>query len=188
MIAQILKIDNNASKEGRGGKSYKGVAVTYQPPPYKDQQKDPTTRFLFKDSDIVKQFKASGLREGDWAEIKFDDSKWKNPESFAPAPAPNTTSNSAVRKNVTSNISNDQTQMRIARAVAIKEALGVMKFMAENKGYTATSLKEHDFVIAELLKTARALEPYLTLTDEPDEVEDDIFEGDDFEQEDFEND
>lgn len=188
MIAQILKIENNAVKEGRGGKNYKGVAVTYQPPPYKGQQKDPTTRFLFDKSDIVKQFKASGLKEGDWAEIKFDDSKWKNPESFTPSSAPNATTGASVRQNVTSNISSDQTQVRIARAVAIKEAMGVMKFMADNNGYTATNLKKHEFVIEELLKTARALEPYLTLTDKVEEVEDDDFEGEDFEQEDFEND
>lgn len=77
MIAQVLKIELNAKKEGNGGKSYSGIAVTYQPPAYKGQEKPPTTRFLFGNSDVAKQFKSSGVSEGDWVDIAFDNTKWK---------------------------------------------------------------------------------------------------------------
>jgi hypothetical protein len=184
MIAQILNIELNATKEGAGGKSYSGLAVTYQPPEYKGKVKDPSTRFMFGNSDVVKQFKSSGLEVGDWADIKFDESKWKNPESFTKTGAPAQDgggANAAPKpKNVSTNITVDQSvwdakDKRIARAVAIKEATQLVALMAGNGGYTTTNIKKREFLVEEMLATAKALEPYLTLAETPEEVMKDLY-------------
>lgn len=191
MIAQILNIDMNATKEGAGGKVYKGVAVTYQPPPYKDQVKDPTTRFLFGNSDVVKQFKASGLVVGDWAEITFDTSKWKNPESFVKSNPPQEQAPARQAQQSQGNANNSQ-QESIARAVATKEAVNIVHAIMVAGGYTQANVKKREYIVEEVLATARKLEPFLMFQDEDDEsVYKDLYgdgEGeDDLPQEDYDD-
>jgi hypothetical protein len=189
MIAQILNIEFNIDKEFAGGKTYSGFAVTYQPPEYKGQQKEPTTRFMFSGSDIEKQFKGSGIEIGDWADIKFDDTKWKNPESFTKTGAPNQGA-APKPKNVSANIPDkvdqsvwDAKDKKIGRATATKRASELVAMMVANGGYTVANLKKREFLTQEILAAARDFEPYLTLNDVEEEVMKDLYpEGDNLPQ------
>ena len=53
MICQLKSINLNATKRSAAGKNLTGVEVTYQAKPYKGQEKEPTTRFLFADNAVA---------------------------------------------------------------------------------------------------------------------------------------
>lgn len=193
MQTEILNIELNAKKEGRGGKAYKGIAVTYQPPEYQGKVKDPVTRFLFDKSEAFDSFKKAGLKVGDWVEITFDESKFKNPLTFTKIdkPAPQEEKKKQYSGGGGGYKKNDpDTEKRIARAVAIKEAVNIVAMMVNAEGYTKTNVKNRAFLVEEILNTARGLEPFLTLDDDnEDAVLEDLY-GDEIEggdQEEFED-
>lgn len=160
MKATFLGCDFNVERSG-----YKGANMTYQPDPYKGQAKEPVTRFVIGKSPIIEELK--GVKAGDRVEIKFDDTKWKNPVSITAiheeAPASRVTGNTGNSAKFGNQ--DPDTQVRIARSVAIKEASNLVCTMIAHGGFPATAVKKSDVLVSEILRIAEAFEPYLCLQD-----------------------
>ena len=180
MIAQLKVINLNAKMKSKSGKSFSGVEVTYQPQPYKGEVKEPVTRFLFSNNPVAKGLQ--GFKAGDWAEIKFDTDQYRTPLSIDKASEPGASKTSTA----TFAPRDDTTNLRIARAVAIKEATVLALAMAAGDAFPKTKIKSKEFMAQQVLEIAQLYEPYLTLTEQSDELEMPEIGEDDFDQEGFE--
>jgi hypothetical protein len=137
-----------------GGKDYSGHNFTYTPPPYNGQVKDPVTRFVFGNGDFAKQLK--GIEVGDYVELTFDNSKFKNPESI---------------KKISTSYNGDARQESIVRQSALKQAINLMDILKGTGAYTAANLKKKDYVVQQVVEIAQAFEPYLFAQIDVEEVE-----------------
>lgn len=147
---------------------YKGYEYTVKPEPYKGQEKPETTRFVLGNSPIVPMLQ--GMVAGDIVKIEFDDTRWKNPIAMTKLAKQEAPKEARINSNTTAPTqktygNNDpETQLRIARSVAIKEACNLVIALAD-KSYTAANLKKIDFMASECLRIASMFETYVNLKD-----------------------
>jgi hypothetical protein len=174
---QVTGLQLNIKEKFANGKTYDGHKLTYQPQPYQGKTKDPVEKFLFGNSDIGKQLVAAGIQAGDWVEITFEkNGKYSNPVAIAKASAPAPSAVSPNRSPVSSGGGDYQRDdspdkaARIARAVALDKAQSLIAILAANGGYTAANLKKREYVVEEVLRTARELLPFLNGTETVDGV------------------
>jgi hypothetical protein len=189
MIAKLLSINLNAKKRSEGGKTYTGVEVTYQGQPYKGQEKEPTTRFLFSNNPVAEAL--ASYKPGQMVEIKFDTDKWKTPISIsladdaAPKSSPSSSGSSSGGGRYGQQ--DESTQKRIARSVAIKESTILVMEMMKQGAFAASKTKSYEFLAQQVLEVAKIYEPYLNCTDAPDVVDKPVISAEDFEQDGFDD-
>jgi hypothetical protein len=189
MIAQLKMINLNAKMTAKSGKTFSGVEVTYQAQPTaKYGEKPPTTRFLFNDNPVARGLQ--NMKSGDWVEIKFDNDQFKTPLSIEtitdPSSSPSTAS-SPKSGGSTWGKKDEGTEKRIARAVAIKEATQLVLAMVTAGSFPKTKAAQKEFLAQQVLEVAVQYEPYLTLSEQSDDLEKPEMGDDDFEQEGFED-
>lgn len=163
MKAQFISLV--AASKGK----YKGFEFTYQGEPFKGQEKDPVTRFVFGNQDFVGTLK--DCAKGDWLELSFEKKgQYTNLVAVAKIQAPSGASLPA--KEFKGRQDDPETQLRIARSVALKAAVDFV-------GGLAAKDKTFDNV----MEWAKGFEVYLTLQDADDldmsECPTNPFDGDD---------
>jgi hypothetical protein len=130
------------------------------------------------------------FKSGDWVDIKFDSDQFKTPLSISPTTAPSGEPASATppKSNAGGWGKKDEgTEKRIARAVAIKEATQIVLAMITAGSFPKTKAAQKEFLAQQVLEVAQQYEPYLTLTEESEELEKPDMGSEGFEQEDFES-
>lgn len=159
MIATITNLKLNTSQTFGNGKTYDGHLVTYQPPPWKGQAKDPVEKFIFKNADVAADILK--LSVGDRVDIQFEtNGKFKNPVSFKPATS-TVPQEKAPQKYQATSSGGGERDDAISRAVAIKEASTIVGSLIAGGGYTAANVKKREFIVQEVVQTARELLPFL---------------------------
>jgi len=176
MAYKIISVKLDTTKI-LGGNEYKVHLVTYQGPPYQGKVKDPVTRHIFTNSDVAKE--VVGLAPGMLVEVEFDDTKYKNPIHFTVMSNSQPTAteeplpweDKGAAKPRKGGFSSPSTDERIARAVALKEAAVSVGNLMNNGGYTAANLKKREFIIEQIIQTAREFLPFLKDTETLDMVD-----------------
>lgn len=183
MKAQLLEVNLNAKKTSGAGKELTGISLKYQPAPYKGQVKDPTERFIFTNNPIAPALKNGDVKVGDWVEIGFDQSKFKNPESIKKSspPAPDTP---PAKKS--GGYNDEATQLRIARSVAFK---GATELIAAGYGESKKTSK-NEVLAEEVIALSKTFEAYLNMQEVDSTIESSISDvksegGGEYEQESF---
>lgn len=157
MKAQILGIQLNIKEKFANGKTYDGHKLTYKPEPYAGKEKDPVEKFVFGNSDFAKYVQKAQV--GDWVEIVFEkNGKYSNPVSMSTI-APPVEGERPTRASGSSQ--NTTTDERIARAVALKEASVLVGTLVGQGAYTAANLKKREYMVEQIIQTAREFLPFL---------------------------
>jgi len=183
--AQITAIELNVQEKFANGKSYKGHRFTYQPEPFKGKAKPPVTKFLFGNSDPAKDL--LNIQVGDWAQIDFSSNgEFKNISKITKIDAPPSSTDQGTADQGTKYQPKSDNSEAIARAVALKEASSIVIGLAQTgNAYSAANLKKREFIIEEILQTARELLPFLKNTETVSGIENQDVDAVDVEQEEY---
>jgi hypothetical protein len=190
MKCTLKQINLNATKRSAAGKTFTGVEVTYQGEPYKGVEKEPTTRFLFSDNPVARAL--PDYKVGDFVEIKFDSDKFKTPlsigraEAYSPS-APKAAAATSATGPAKWGQQDPDTQKRIARSVAIKEATVLVVEMMKQGAFAASKTKSYEFLAQQILEVAKIYEPYVNATDQADDVVKPELTEEDFAQDGFDD-
>jgi hypothetical protein len=172
MIVQVISTNLNATKVSKAGKTLTGLAIVYQPQPYDGRAKDPVDRFVFSDSPIAAAI--GNVEAGDWIEIMFDNTQWKNPLSLVKTQAPAeqgaaekyTGENMPKPSGKSSGVDWDLKDKKIARAVAFKGAIETVAALIGTEGaFPKAALKKPDFFVEQVIDMSKKFEPYLNYED-----------------------
>ncbi len=185
MKAQLLEVNLNAKKTAGSGRELTGVSLKYQPEPYQGQTKPPVDRFVFTNNPIVPALKGGEVKVGDWVEITFDKSQYKNPESIAKSTPPTPDKPAGQKKSGGGGYNDEATQMRISRSVAFK---GATELIAAGYGESKKTSK-NEVLAEEVIALAKTFEAYLNMQEVDEAIESSIAdvksEGGEYEQESF---
>lgn len=166
MIAQVTSINFNVNKTSNAGKQYTVTEFSYQGQPYKGQAKPPTTRNVFTNAPyhaVIQQ-----LQVGDWIELTFDQSQFKNIETITKVSAPAvsqdiTSSNNTATSTTNNDEKNAEYQLKISRSIALGHAINTVNNYLSAGIYKKTVQAE--ILDEEILNRAKVYEKYLTLND-----------------------
>lgn len=164
MIVQVISTNLNATKVTNAGKTLTGLSITYQGEPYKGKVKDPVERFVFTDSPIAEGIESA--EPGDWFDISFDTTQWKNPVSMVKTSAPKT-QEAATPNEGTKGVDWDLKDKKISRAVAFKGAVEmVTALLATGDAFPKASHKKPDFFVEQIQSMAKKFEPFLNIEED----------------------
>jgi hypothetical protein len=166
MIAQLLAVDYNAKKKSKAGKDIEGVSFKIQAVPFQGRQKEPADKFVFTNSPIVEQLKQ--FKAGDWIEIKFDETPYKNPISVTAANPPIQAAPKEDAPKAAGGFyprNDTETQLRIARSVAFKGAADLVIAMFNAGAYPKTKIKP-ELLVQDIKAISKDFEGYLNMTED----------------------
>lgn len=166
MRATVVSINRNAQGTSARG-SYTYTELVTQGEPYKGQAKPPRTHKIFK-PEIVAML--SGINVGDTVEYTTDQTQYKNLETIrkisggSAAPSAGSSASPAKSSGGGGGYRNDdpETQLRIARSVALKAAGDIVGKLLEREG-TFKKTTKPELIYEEVVKVSQYFEKYLTL-------------------------
>lgn len=169
MIATIVGINYGVKMKGQ----WDGLEVIYQGEPYQGQQKDPVTRFVFKNSDVYKQI--VDLEIGDKINLTFEkNGKFSNLVACEKigqggVPTQGRATPSSKQDFSAQSSSGASKDVIITRAVAFKGAVElVCAGLARDKFYKAGM--KMDLVKDEVKEVAKSFEDFLSLMEKEEEA------------------
>lgn len=169
MIAKVIDIRFNIPARSAGGKTYTYNEFITQGLPYKGKEKDPRTHRILDNSPLLPIIKT--LKVGDMVEYTTDETQYKNINSVKKAEAapptsqdtPKQSSGGGYRQN------DEETQLRIARSVALKAAVDLVAAMLARDTYKKSM--QPAAIIEEVRAISRNFEGYLSLKDDIESLE-----------------
>jgi len=164
MLAEVISVVEGVNKVSKAGKPYTVTEFTYQGPAYKGVRNPPVTRQIFDNApqhdDII------ALKSGDSVELTFLSDQYKSLCTVTKASKSSASATPASQRVPW----NDDTPLRIARAVALKAAVDTVgAYLASGMIYTKKDLKK-GVLNNEIGFIMKAYESYLTLQDDMDTI------------------